>query len=77
MTAPWQREHWLALYEPQGPEIGIIGLLRAWTAYADAYRETHERSLADSLTLGPSWGATCCGYSTATWGGWTTASWRA
>ena len=57
MTAGWQREHWLALYEPQGVEAGIVGLLRAWASYADNHREIYDRPLGDRLALGPPWEA--------------------
>ena len=57
LTTPWQREHWLALYEPQGVEAGIVGLLRAWADYADNYRETYDRPLGDHRSLGPPWQA--------------------
>ena len=51
----WQDRHHDAIRSPRGPEVAIVGLLRAWCEYANRHRERFESGIGEDYVLGPEW----------------------
>ena len=50
----WTQRHLTAFALPRGPE-NIVGLLRAWTRYADRHSNRFYAPVGDCGVLGPAW----------------------
>jgi len=51
----WALRHELAWREPQGPETGIVGMVRAWQLYGARHMARNGAGLSADAFLGPEW----------------------
>jgi len=51
----WIIRHARAYASPQGAEIGIVGMIKGWVAYAEDYSERYGSEIGSDYVLGGYW----------------------